>query len=92
MCLTSKPLVALQHSTHTICIYTCLTFPPCVPAPQGIYGREMYETWYKMSSMLVGGLQERLQPIITHRYPLKDFQKGFDVMCAGESGKVILEF
>jgi threonine 3-dehydrogenase len=62
------------------------------PSRQGIYGREMYETWYKMSSMLVGGLQERLQPIITHRYPLEDFQKGFDVMCAGESGKVILEF
>ena len=52
----------------------------------------MYETWYKMSSMLVGGLQDRLKPVITHRFPLEEYQKGFDIMCAGESGKVILEF
>jgi hypothetical protein len=41
---------------------------------KGIYGREMYETWYKMSNMLLGGLAERLAPVITHRYKLKDFQ------------------
>jgi threonine 3-dehydrogenase len=55
---------------------------------KGIYGREMYETWYKMTVMLQGGLD--ISPIITHRFHYTDFQKGFDVMLSGESGKVIL--
>lgn len=57
---------------------------------KGIYGREMYETWYKMVTMLQGGLD--LSPIITHHYKIDDFQKGFDAMLSGESGKVILEW
>jgi threonine 3-dehydrogenase len=57
---------------------------------KGIYGREMYETWYKMTVMLQGGLD--ISPIITHRFHYTDFQKGFDVMLSGESGKVILSW
>jgi threonine 3-dehydrogenase len=55
---------------------------------KGIYGREMYETWYKMSVMLQSGLD--ISPVITHRFHYTDFQKGFDAMISGESGKVIL--
>ncbi len=55
---------------------------------QGIYGREMYETWYKMTVMLQSGLD--ISPVITHHYPYTDFQKGFDAMRSGQSGKVIL--
>ncbi len=57
---------------------------------KGIYGREMFETWYKMETMLQSGLD--ISPVLTHRFPFKDFQKGFDAMLSGNSGKVILEF
>lgn len=57
---------------------------------KGIYGREMFETWYKMISMLQSGLN--IDPIITHSYKINDFQKGFDVMRSGASGKVILDW
>ena len=57
---------------------------------KGIYGREMYETWYKMSSMIESGLD--ITPVITHKFHYTDFQKGFDVMRSGNSGKVILEW
>lgn len=57
---------------------------------KGIYGREMYETWYKMTSMLQSGLD--LSPVITHRFHIDDFQKGFDVMLSGQCGKVILDW
>jgi threonine 3-dehydrogenase len=56
----------------------------------GIYGREMYETWYKMTVLLQSGLN--LEPVITHRYSYKDFQQGFDAMRSGNSGKVILNW
>lgn len=55
---------------------------------KGIYGREMYETWYKMTVMLQSGLD--LTPIITHRFDYCDFQKGFDAMLSGDCGKVVL--
>jgi len=55
---------------------------------KGIYGREMYETWYKMTVMLQSGLN--LSPIVTHRFHYTDFQKGFDAMRSGQSGKVVL--
>jgi threonine 3-dehydrogenase len=55
---------------------------------KGIYGREMYETWYKMTVMLQSGLD--IGPVITHRFPLGEFQKGFDAMHSGECGKVVL--
>lgn len=55
---------------------------------QGIYGREMYETWYKMTVMLQSGLD--ISPVVTHRYAAEDFQKGFDAMLSGDCGKVVL--
>lgn len=57
---------------------------------KGIYGREMYETWYKMTVMLQSGLD--IKPVITHRYHYSEFQKGFEVMQSGNSGKVILDW
>jgi len=57
---------------------------------KGIYGREMYETWYKMTVMLQSGLD--IGPVITHRLPYTEFQKGFEVMLSGRSGKVILDW
>lgn len=57
---------------------------------KGIYGREMYETWYKMSVMLQSGLD--ISPVITHRFHASDFEKGFEVMMTGKSGKVILDW
>ncbi|MEQ9889273.1 L-threonine 3-dehydrogenase [Pectobacterium zantedeschiae] len=57
---------------------------------KGIYGREMFETWYKMSALIQSGLD--LSPIITHRFHIDEFQKGFDAMRSGQSGKVILNW
>ena len=57
---------------------------------KGIYGREMYETWYKMSVMVENGLD--ISPVITHRLPYLEFQKGFDLMNAGEASKVVLNW
>ena len=57
---------------------------------KGIYGREMFETWYKMTAMLQSGLD--ITPVLTHRYPINDFQKAFDVMRSGNSGKVVLNW
>lgn len=55
---------------------------------KGIYGREMYETWYKMTVMLQSGLN--IDPVITHRLPYTDFEEGFEAMYSGQAGKVIL--
>ena len=57
---------------------------------KGIYGREMFETWYKMAALIQSGLD--LTPVITHHYGIDDFQKGFDAMLSGQSGKVILDW
>ncbi len=57
---------------------------------KGIYGREMFETWYKMAALLQGGLD--LSPILTHGYGIDDFQAGFDMMRSGQSGKVVLDW
>jgi len=57
---------------------------------KGIYGREMFETWYKMSSMLQSGLN--IEPIITHHYPVDEFQSAFELMESGQTGKVILNW
>ncbi|MFA6029206.1 MAG: L-threonine 3-dehydrogenase [Elusimicrobiota bacterium] len=57
---------------------------------KGIYGREMYETWYKMCSMIQSGLNVR--PIVTHRFPVDKFEEGFEIMSAGKSGKIILDW
>ena len=55
---------------------------------KGIYGREMFETWYKMASMIRSGLD--ITRIITHRLPIDEFEKGFEIMASGQSGKVLL--
>ena len=57
---------------------------------KGIYGREMYETWYKMTVMLQSGLD--VSPIVTHRFHYTEFEKGFDAMKSGNSGKVVLSW
>jgi threonine 3-dehydrogenase len=57
---------------------------------KGIYGREMFETWYKVTAMIQSGLD--VSPVITHRFPIADFEKGFEVMRSGHSGKVVLEW
>jgi threonine 3-dehydrogenase len=57
---------------------------------KGIYGREMYETWYMMSVMLESGLD--ISPVITHRFSYKEFQEGFDAMISGNAGKVVLDW
>ena len=57
---------------------------------KGIYGREMWETWYQMEQMLISGID--LSPIVTHRMHIDDFQEGFDIMESGQCGKVILSW
>ena len=57
---------------------------------KGIYGREMYETWYKMTQLLRSGLD--ISPVLTHKLPIDDFQEGFDIMESGNCGKVVLEW
>ena len=57
---------------------------------KGIYGREMYETWYKMTQMLRSGLD--ISPVLTHELSVDDFQDGFDIMQSGNCGKVVLEW
>ena len=57
---------------------------------KGIYGREMWETWYKMSTMLQSGLN--IDAVITHRFEINDFEKGFEAMNSGKSGKVVLDW
>jgi threonine 3-dehydrogenase len=57
---------------------------------KGIYGREMYETWYLMQSMIQSGLD--ISPVITHRFPIDQYRQAFDVMCSGNSGKVIMDW
>jgi threonine 3-dehydrogenase len=57
---------------------------------KGVYGREMFETWYKMAAMIEGGLD--ISPVITHRFPINDFRQGFEIMGSGQSGKVLLDW
>jgi len=57
---------------------------------KGIYGREMFETWYKMTVMIESGLD--ISPVITHRFSWRDYEKGFEAMRTGEAGKVILDW
>ena len=67
----------------TVVVFNMLTI-------KGIYGREMYETWYKMTVMLESGLD--IRQVITHRFPYRDFEAGFEAMRSGNTGKVILEW
>jgi threonine 3-dehydrogenase len=57
---------------------------------RGIYGREMFETWYKMAALLQAGLD--ITPVITHHFSIQEFERGFETMASGQSGKVILDW
>ena len=57
---------------------------------QGIYGRRIFETWYKMAAMLQSGLD--ISPVITHRFGFDDFEEAFELVASGECGKVLLEW
>ncbi|MEQ8896461.1 MAG: L-threonine 3-dehydrogenase, partial [Roseovarius sp.] len=57
---------------------------------KGIYGREMYETWYKMIALVQSGLD--VSGLITHRISIDDFEAGFDAMISGNSGKVVMDW
>jgi threonine 3-dehydrogenase len=57
---------------------------------RGIYGRQMYESWYKMTVLLQSGLD--IRPVITHRFSYRDFKEAFQVMRSGNSGKVLLDW
>jgi len=57
---------------------------------KGIYGREMFDTWYKMVSLLQSGLD--ISPVITHKFPMQDYEKAFEIIGSGKSGKVIMEW
>jgi threonine 3-dehydrogenase len=57
---------------------------------KGIYGREIFETWYKMAALIKAGLD--VSPIITHRFKIDDFKEGFEIMASGNSGKIVLEW
>ena len=76
------PTQDLAIDWHTV-IFNMLTL-------KGVYGREMYETWYKMSVMIEAGMD--ISAVITHRYHYSEFQQAFDVMGSGEAGKVILHW
>ena len=91
----------LQHSSNGAKISLLGIFPDHVAIDwdmvifkglilKGIYGREMFETWYKMTSMIRAGLD--ISPIITHRYHYTEFAKGFETMLSGQSGKVVLDW
>jgi threonine 3-dehydrogenase len=76
------PSGEMSMDWHTV-IFNMLTI-------KGIYGREMYETWYKMTVMLQSGLD--ITPVITHRVPYTEFERGFEAMLSGNSGKVVLSW
>ena len=88
MCHGGKAAVLGIHGPQTKIDWTQVVFNGLTV--KGIYGREMYETWYKMTSFLQTGLD--ISPVITHRFHYSEFQQGFDVMKSGNSGKVILNW
>lgn len=80
-------LLGLQPTNATIDLETVI-FNGLIL--RGIYGRKVWDTWYKMSTMIEAGLD--ISPVITHHFDIKDFEKGFDAMISGQSGKVILDW
>ena len=57
---------------------------------KGIYGREMYESWYKMTVLIEGGLD--ISPVITHHFPFHEYEAAFEIMKSGNTGKIILHW
>ncbi len=91
----------LEHSSHGAHVSLLGIFPDKLPVDfdkiifkglvmKGIYGREMFETWYKMSSMIRAGLDT--SAVITHEFPATDYEQAFETMCSGNSGKIVLDW
>jgi threonine 3-dehydrogenase len=80
-------LLGLQRADSTVDLETAIFNGLNI---RGIYGRKVWDTWYKMSTMLQAGLE--ISDIITHRFDAQDYQKGFEAMISGKSGKVILDW
>jgi threonine 3-dehydrogenase len=91
----------LNHSSNGAKISLLGIFPDSFPIDwdkiifkglllKGIYGREMFETWYKMSTMIRAGLDT--SPVITHRFSANEFQTAFDIMNSGNAGKIVLDW
>ena len=80
-------LLGLQRTDATVDLETVIFNGLNI---RGIYGRKVWDTWYKMSTMVQAGLD--ISPIITHRFDIRDYEKGFAAMISGESGKVILDW
>ena len=91
----------LKHTSNGAKVSLLGIFPEPVAIPwdlvifkglilKGIYGREMFETWYKMSNMIRAGLD--ISPIITHQYHYTEFEAAFQTMMSGQSGKVVLDW
>lgn len=87
MCGGKISMLGLQGPKTTIDWNDVIMKGLCI---QGIYGRKMYQTWYQMKAMVQGGLD--VSPIITHRYHYTEFEKGFEAMISGNSGKVVLDW
>ncbi len=88
MCHGGKIALLGIHQPGTVVDWNAIVFNGLTL--KGIYGREMYETWYKMTSMLQSGLD--ISPVITHRFPYTDYQEAFDLMASGKTGKVVLNW
>ena len=88
MCHGGKIAVLGIQQPDTIIDWNTLVFNGLTI--KGIYGREMYETWYKMTSMIQSGLD--ITPVITHHFHYTEYQKAFEIMISGESGKIILDW
>ena len=80
-------LLGLQRTDATVDLETVIFNGLNI---RGIYGRKVWDTWYKMSTMLQAGLD--ISGIITHHFDIKDYRKGFEAMISGQSGKVILDW
>lgn len=80
-------LLGLQRTDATVDLETVIFNGLNI---RGIYGRKVWDTWYKMSTMVQAGLD--ISPIITHRFDIKDYEKGFEAMISGQSGKVVLDW
>ena len=78
-----KFLILFEKQQWNKIVWNCLEI-------KGIYGREMFETWYKMMSMLRSGLN--IERILTHKFSFADYEKGFAVMNSGQCGKVVLDW
>ena len=81
--VTKKPQIGSAAIDWNLVVFHGLTI-------KGIYGREMFETWYKMTALIQSGLD--ISPVITHRFPYAEFHEGFELMKSGNSGKIILDW